>query len=251
NHAIQVINVVLERLLTTGVSDPDPRIREIVLSNLTERFDRHLAQAENIRSLFIALNDEVFAIREITISIIGRLTSHNPAYVMPSLRKTLIQLLTELKFSNFSRNKEESARLLSLLASASQKLIRPYVETILKVLLSKSRDSNPAVAASVLGALGELARVGGEDLLPYLNSLMPLIIDALQDQGSTAKRDAALKALGQLSSNTGFVIEPYLKYPKLLSILINILKTELTPSIRRETIRLIGILGALDPYRHK
>ncbi|CAJ0757650.1 3081_t:CDS:2, partial [Entrophospora sp. SA101] len=149
------------------------------------------------------------------------------------------------------RNKEESARLLSLLASASQKLIRPYVETILKVLLSKSRDSNPAVAASVLGALGELARVGGEDLLPYLNSLMPLIIDALQDQGSTAKRDAALKALGQLSSNTGFVIEPYLKYPKLLSILINILKTELTPSIRRETIRLIGILGALDTYKHK
>ena len=137
------------------------------------------------------------------------------------------------------------------MASSSQKLIKPYVESILKVLLPKSQDSSPAVAASVLGALGELARAGGEDLLPYIDNLMPIIIDALQDQSSTAKRDAALKTLGQLSSNTGFVIEPYLKYPQLLSILINILKTELTPSIRRETIRLIGILGALDPYRHK
>ena len=71
-----------------------------MLKNLTERFDKHLAQAENIRSLFLALNDEVFAIREITITIIGRLASHNPAYVMPSLRKTLIQLLTELEYSS-------------------------------------------------------------------------------------------------------------------------------------------------------
>ncbi|CAG8552522.1 7121_t:CDS:10 [Diversispora eburnea] len=251
NHAIQVVNEVLEKLLTVGVADPDPVIRETVLSNLTERFDRHLAQAENIRSLFIALNDEVFTIREITITIIGRLASHNPAYVMPSLRKTLIQLLTELEYSSVNRNKEESARLLSLLVSASQRLIKPYVESILKALLPKSRDPSPAVASSVLAALGELARVGGEDLIPYLDKLMPLIIDALQDQSSMVKRDAALKTLGQLTSNTGFVIEPYQKYPKLLTILINILKTEQSPSIRRETVKLLGILGALDPYRHK
>ncbi|EXX76507.1 Tor2p [Rhizophagus irregularis DAOM 197198w] len=251
NHAILVVNEVLEKLLTVGVADPDPNIRETVLKNLNERFDKHLAQAENIRSLFLALNDEIFTIREITITIIGRLASHNPAYVMPSLRKTLIQLLTELEYSSVSRNKEESARLLSLLVSASQRLIKPYVESILKALLPRSRDPNPAVASSVLAALGELARVGGEDLTPYLDNLMPLIIDALQDQSSTVKRDAALKTLGQLTSNTGFVIEPYQKYPQLLSILINILKTEQSPSIRRETVKLVGILGALDPYRHK
>lgn len=130
-------------------------------------------------------------------------------------------------------------------------MIKPYVESILKALLPKSRDPSPAVASSVFAALGELARVGGEDLIPYLDNLMPLIIDALQDQSSTVKRDAALKTLGQLTSNTGFVIEPYQKYPKLLTIIINILKTEQSPSIRRETVKLMGILGALDPYRHK
>ncbi|CAG8699893.1 7091_t:CDS:2, partial [Ambispora leptoticha] len=250
-HSIQVVNEVLEKLLAVGVADPDASIRETVLSNLNKKFDRHLAQAENIRSLFIAMNDEVFAIREITISIIGRLATHNPAYVMPSLRKTLIQLLTELEYSSVSRKKEESARLLSLLVSASQKLIKPYVESILTALLPKSRDPSPAVASSVLAALGELARVGGEDLIPFLDDLMPLIIDALQDQGSITKRDAALKTLGQLASNTGFVIDPYLKYPQLLNILINILQTETSTSIRRETVKLVGILGALDPYRHK
>lgn len=70
-----------------------------MLSNLEERFDRHLSQAENVRSLFIALNDEVYQNRVTAIGIIGRLANHNPAYVMPSLRKALIQLLTELEYS--------------------------------------------------------------------------------------------------------------------------------------------------------
>jgi FKBP12-rapamycin complex-associated protein len=77
----------------------DPKIRQIVLANLDERFDKHLAQAENVRSLFIALNDEVFENRVTAVSLIGRLAKHNPAYVMPSLRKALIQLLTELEYS--------------------------------------------------------------------------------------------------------------------------------------------------------
>ncbi|KAI8344851.1 armadillo-type protein [Chlamydoabsidia padenii] len=250
-HAIKVVGEVLEKLLTVGIADPDAGIRQTVLSSLDVRFDRHLAQADNVRSLFIALNDEVFSIREIAITIIGRLTTYNPAYVMPSLRKTLIQLLTELEYSVVSRHKEESARLVSLLVGAAQRLTKPYIEPILKVLLPKARDPSPGVVSAVLGALGELAAVSGEDMVPHLDELMPLIMETLQDQSSSAKRDAALKTLGQLASNTGFVIEPYAKYPALLSILINILKTEQNVTIRRETVKLMGILGALDPYRHK
>ena len=77
----------------------EPKIRLAVLSTLHERFDKHLAQAENVRSLFIALNDENFENRMVAVGLIGRLALHNPAYVMPSLRKALIQLLTELEYS--------------------------------------------------------------------------------------------------------------------------------------------------------
>jgi phosphatidylinositol kinase/protein kinase (PI-3 family) len=77
----------------------DAKIRKVVLESLHDRFDKHLAQAENVRSLFIALNDEVFENRVEAVGLIGRLAKHNPAYVMPSLRKALIQLLTELEYS--------------------------------------------------------------------------------------------------------------------------------------------------------
>jgi len=41
----------------TSFSDPD--IRYCVLISLDERFDAHLAQAENLAALFVALSDEV------------------------------------------------------------------------------------------------------------------------------------------------------------------------------------------------
>ena len=64
--------------------------------SLDSRFDNYLAVADNLRSLFIVLNDEKFQTREVAIAVIGRLISRNPAYVLPGLRKTLLQLLTEL-----------------------------------------------------------------------------------------------------------------------------------------------------------
>lgn len=59
----------------------------------------------------------------------------------------------------------------------------------------------------------------------------------------------ALWTLGQIVENTGYVIEPYQKYPGLLDILMKFLKTEQSKGIRREAIRVLGILGALDPYK--
>ena len=57
----------------------------------------------------------------------------NPAFVMPTLRKVLIQILTELEFSGIGRNKEQSARLLGHLVANSPKLVKPYQGSILKV----------------------------------------------------------------------------------------------------------------------
>ena len=60
----------------------------------------------------MALHDEEFEIRELALCTIARLSSFNPAYIMPSLRKTIIQILTELEYSGVGRNKV-SRRVLS------------------------------------------------------------------------------------------------------------------------------------------
>ncbi|KAK2463572.1 hypothetical protein APHAL10511_004323 [Amanita phalloides] len=250
SHAIEVISDVLDKLLTVGIADPVAEIRYTVLSSLHERFDKHLAQAENVRSLFIALNDEFFENRVAAVNLIGRLAKHNPAYVMPSLRKALIQLLTELEYSTVMRSREECTRLLTLLVGATHRLIKPYALPMLRALLPKANDINPVVAAHVLMCLGELACVGGEDALHHVAELMQVILSKLSDP-SLLKRDAALHTLGQVCSSTGYVIAPLIDYPQLLPLLGRILQTETSQAIKREVVKVLGILGALDPYRRK
>ncbi|KAM5132577.1 serine/threonine-protein kinase mTOR [Mantella aurantiaca] len=251
--AVQVVADVLSKLLVVGITDPDPDIRYCVLASLDERFDTHLAQAESLQALFVSLNDEVFEIRELSICTIGRLSSMNPAFVMPFLRKMLIQILTELEHSGVGRNKEQSARMLGHLVSNAPRLIRPYMEPILKALILKLRDTdpNPAVVTNVLATIGELAQVSGLEMRKWMDELFPIIMDMLQDSSLLAKRQVALWTLGQLVASTGYVVEPYRKYPSLLEVLLNFLKTEQSQGIRREAIRVLGLLGALDPYKHK
>lgn len=148
------------------------------------------------------------------------------------------------------RNREECTRLLTRLVSATQRLIKPYAIPMLRILLPKASDPNPTVAANVIMCLGELSAVGGEDVVPHVPDLMEVIIARLSDP-AVVKRDAALHTLGQICSNTGYVIAPLIEYPTLLATLSKILRTELSQTVRREIIKVLGILGALDPYRRR
>lgn len=107
------------------------------------------------------------------------------------------------------------------------------------------------MAATTIVAIGHLASTGGTVLEPYIPTIMPTIVEALQDLSSLRKRDAALHTLGQLASNSGYVIKPYMDFPQLLDLLVNIIKTEQQGALRKETIKLMGMLGALDPYKHQ
>lgn len=246
---------VLHRLLGVGLTDTESKVRYGVFVSLDCTFDEHLAQAESLGALFVALQDEVFEIREVALYIIGRLSCMNPAYVMPSLRKVLVQLLTELEHSGTSRNKEQGAKMLDHLVVSAPRLIRPYMEPILKVLVPKLKEPepNPGVMLAVLATIGDLAEVTGGDseLQVWMQELMQLLLEILGDASAPEKRGAALCTLGQLVGATGHVVRPYSQYPILLDVLINFLKTEQQPYIRRETIRVLGLLGALDPYKHK
>ena len=250
-HYTAMVYQVLEQLLVVGIADPVPRIRETVIMSLSPRFDRFLAQAENLHALFVALNDERFSIRAASISVIGRLALRNPAHVMPSLRKTLIQLLTELQYGGTSRSREYACRLLGHLFDSSDMLTKPYLTAILKVLLPVLHDRDPRLVTSVVDTIGKLERVGGAEMLPYLPKLIRFILDNLANKSQPVEREVLLRTLGQLIRTTGCVMKPYNDYPELLPAILDVLSTAHRWEERREAINTLGIIGALDPYQHK
>ncbi|KAF1783413.1 Serine/threonine-protein kinase TOR [Phytophthora cactorum] len=232
----RVIDLVLTQLLQVGISDMDVAVRRSVVESLDARFDELLSQEAHLKLVFLLLNDENANIRERAMQLLERLAPRNPAFVMPSLRRVIIQLVTELQHTSDLRMREDSTRLLGHLIRGAQHLVDPYVVRILEVLL-------PIL----------LSLVSRTQIAAYERYLFPLIIHTLQDHSSIEKRQVALQTLGQLAGSTGCVVRPYLASPKLLEIFLSLLHHNVgSPwSLRREAMRTIGILGALDPYKYK
>ncbi|PKA52215.1 Serine/threonine-protein kinase TOR [Apostasia shenzhenica] len=254
----RLVEEIMEKLLIAAVSDADVSVRRSVFSSLHENisYDEFLAQADSLVSIFVALNDEDFDVRELAISLAGRLSEKNPAYVLPALRRHLIQLLTYLGQSTDTKCREESAKLLGYLVRNCERLVVPYVAPIHKALVARLCDgtginANNAIVTGVLATVGELAKVGGIEMRKYLRELMPLIVEALMDGASFNKREVALATLGQVVQSTGYVVTPYIEYPQLLGLLLKLLNGESAWSTRREVLKVLGIMGSLDPHVHK
>ncbi|WOH04828.1 hypothetical protein DCAR_0624240 [Daucus carota subsp. sativus] len=254
----RLIEEIVEKLLIAAVTDADVIVRRSIFSSLNGNggFDDFLAQADSLTAIFAALNDEDFVVREFAISVAGRLSGKNPAYVLPALRRHLIQLLTYLEQSADSKCKEESANLLGCLIRNCEQLILPYIAPIHKALVVKLSEgtgvnANNGIICGVLVTVGDLARVGGFAMRRYVPELMPLIVEALSDGPAATKREVGVATLGQLVQSTGYVITPYNEYPQLLGLLLKLLNGEPAWSTRREVLKVIGIMGALDPHVHK
>ncbi|CAO2815870.1 unnamed protein product [Amaranthus hypochondriacus] len=254
----RLIEEIVEKLLMAAVADADVSVRLSIFQSVHEEggFDDFLAQADSLSAIFAALNDEDFQVREYAISVAGRLSEKNPAYVLPALRRYLIQLLTYLEQSVDSKCREESAKSLGCLIRNCERLILPYIAPIHKALVAKLREgstlsANTGIITGVLTTIGDLARVGGFAMRQYIPELMPLIVDALLDGAAVTKREVAVATLGQVVQSTGYVIAPYNDYPQLLGLLLKLLNGDLAWSTRREVLKVLGIMGALDPYVHK
>ncbi|VDL95697.1 unnamed protein product [Schistocephalus solidus] len=140
---LDAMSDILGKLLIVGTSDPDPDVRQCVFNCLDFHFDNYVAQSNHLSSLFVALNDEVFAIRCLVMQCLGRLSEINPACVQPTLRKALLGLLIDLSDSGSSRNKEESASLLATLVATSPRFVAPYAEPLLHILVPQIRNALP------------------------------------------------------------------------------------------------------------
>ncbi|XP_019183667.1 PREDICTED: serine/threonine-protein kinase TOR isoform X1 [Ipomoea nil] len=254
----RLVEEIVEKLLIAAVADADVTVRHSIFSSLYGNggFDDYLAQADSLTAIFAALNDEDFEVREYAIFLVGRLSEKNPAYVLPALRRHLIQLLTYLEQSADNKCKEESAKLLGCLIRSCERLVLPYIAPIHKALVAKLSEgtgvnANNGIISGVLVTVGDLSRVGGFAMRQYIPELMPLIVDALLDGAAATKREVAVATLGQVVQSTGYVIAPYNEYPQLLGLLLKLLNGELAWSTRREVLKVLGIMGALDPHVHK
>ena len=246
------VNEIVKRFLIVSLTDPDTKIRCKMLKYLNHRLDYVLSQKTNLKLLFQCVQNNIFEVREHAIRILGRLSDQNPSVIQPYFRNQLVQLLSVLEYSADIKEKEESAQLLGTLMKYSGRMCETYTQPILNSLIPKLKDANyiPLIP-SILSAVGQLSEVGGEIMKPKLIEIVPLIIENLKDQSNASKREIALNALSQIVESTNYAIYPYIHYPYLFKHISDLVIQETSPSLRKSILRLLGSIGALDPYKFK
>ncbi|KAJ1827403.1 phosphatidylinositol kinase- protein kinase tor1, partial [Coemansia sp. RSA 2599] len=243
---------VVQRLIASAVTDIDPEVRQMAVCMLEKGrcFDFHMGKSENIQSLFLLLNDEVFDVRLTAISIVGRVVNVNPSYVMPLMRCLIVQLLTQLESARELRDRNESTQMIMMLVLSANNSLYPYVDDILRTILPCINDGPPQLVSKLFETIAALAQVNSSAMVPYANKILTCIIQTLSNSSSWQKRMSALKALGNCASYCNMVIDPYKQHPRLFSILLRLLKTE-SEEMKEEIMRVIGALGAIEPHQYK
>lgn len=142
-----------------------------------------------------------------------------------------------------------TAEVLTELLKCTERLLKPWVPSLLRVCLPKAKSPLVYVSRRMMQCIGLLAQIAGEDIIPSLEEIMELLIGTLQDPTASAvTKDVVLVSLGQVCGNTANVVDPYIKYPELFTIFRKFLKGECQPSTKRKVMQVMGILGAIDPY---
>lgn len=243
-------------VLTRMVADEDFRIPEKILLILKEyqssNLDMLLAHCDCIRPLFIFLgsNNVPLRLRIECADLLGRVTPINFASCLPNYRKLLLQYLSEIECikSPGLLHRDDSAKLLYKILLWDEAFVIPYAEALLENIIKKIKDKQVSFSESMLNCIGHLSSIKPECITNRLEILLNTLSDLIQDQSSAVRRKAALSALSAIFRKVDRENVPRDRFSSILLLLISIIKNELDHSVRKEAIRLMGVIGAIDPY---
>ena len=248
------VSCAVKKLIESALIDTEADVRYHIINTINFiHFNYFLIVPANVNRIGTLLRDERVEIRELSASVLSRLGKISPAYAQPQILTMLEKLLFEVELHPELSKKEESVRLIGHLLSNVPRLVRVLAKRVLDNLLSKLNmyQNDIRFASSIITIVGQLASQSGADELDHFEPLIPFLIESMRDFYYIQLKHTSLWTIGQIIQNTGYVIEPYKKYPELLNVLLSFLQTETSTKVRHETMRTLGIIGAIDPLEYK
>jgi len=266
-HEIHAVANVVEKVVQCAISDEDAHIRIQVLKSLDARYDSFLCNPSLVEMLAQSLCDESLEVRRLSIRLMGRMTHHNPAFILPKLRTKLGHIMTELDVSADMRHKKEASELLVDMVKSCRELLRLQVSSLTRTLIAKLKEEevlrSRKLVSNLLVCFGHLAEIDGSVMAWYVEDVIRLLFNNIRqekigtrgaaDKQGTAHRATAYSTLSMVVENTGYVIKCYETFPTLLQFMMNVLRTDVHPTewlVREQIIRCIGTMGALAPKRY-
>lgn len=232
-----------------AASDEDVGVRLVVMQSLNdEALDFYLSVSEPFHILLMILASGTLPCRLLAVAIIERISRTNTGILFPHFRTLLLQNFADLACPYPESVAEEAAIIISEIVKFNPVLIRTIVDPLLRALSPRLLDTNANTATAVITTLTRLVSVNPAAFGRHALSLINSVAKILNDQRSSKRRLAALSFLGSLLRNVRACV-PFERLAELLLEAAELLKIELVRPVRNEAIKLMGVIGALDPYK--
>ncbi|KNH07705.1 phosphatidylinositol 4-kinase [Perkinsela sp. CCAP 1560/4] len=256
-HTSEIVRDILEHIVDSGVSDIADSVRYEVFNGLDKKIDPYLASPDYLETLFMGLHDEKLYIREATLRVICRLAKIHPSYIISGLARIQQQFIIELQHSRNLAHVHHSARMLLQIVK-SEIIIDPSSESheqLQNLVLQKIQITDVShlstTLLNLLNGIVQNTQLAGHETTRTSEKAFPVLLSAIEDRNSCLQRRAALRALVSVIRSTTTVGRPfYQSYPEFLTILLSALhhgENTIDFETRKEIMRVLGVIGAVDP----
>lgn len=247
-EAYAQVSRVLHRLQASCLLEPDPRhVCALVALLNSACFDVHWSSAASLQNFFSLLSTGSLKAKLEILAILQRLSPRLRALLRPNFRAFLAQLAWVLKHGD--DGVEEAGVVLERLVLVDEGLTRPYAGGLVQILLARLAERQERICITSLATLTHLVAISPSDFVASIDGLVDLLTGMFQDLSSEALRLGSLRCLGCLLRNVDRDMLPTSKYVSLIPETILLLRVESVREVRDEALRLLGIIGAVDPYR--
>ncbi|CAD8129651.1 unnamed protein product [Paramecium sonneborni] len=244
-----VMYEILDKFMNFAISDTEQDIRQTMLASLNENFDPYLNSPNNLRKLFLYKYKKL----------------HQPYFVdyQFQILQKLFPFLKRLYSNTF---KLQHLTAINLKSKPLISYIYQHHQLKIVVLLSKHilviqlRQFNNIQKIQILVRV--LLHIYYKHLLNQqklqikkYQQIQKRFLILLQQQCKIRvlllKEKLLVKSLNLIIKNTGFVVLPYYRFPNLMDVIFQLIRTETIPEMRQECLKLLGNLGAVDSFIYK
>eukprot|EP00055_Hartaetosiga_balthica_P013374 m.68538 g.68538 ORF g.68538 m.68538 type:complete len:2576 (-) comp8246_c0_seq1:359-8086(-) len=268
-----VVFEVLSPLIRVVLSDPSQKLRLEVLKHLNHpSLNNDMCEIELLHGVTCLVLDEQLPIRQLAISILGRLIDDAPTAVVDVTRRHLLNIFSELQALIPKSTTESSSKLgitgrslnrrndkyfqdyLALIKhtiNSSYRVVRGYLEPIYNILTAilNSPSISRNVRCTAFEVLGNLALIGGVEEVFDLDECVSFFLSVLHEQSLSSQRRRVVEAFGNIVQAAKSSKLLYETHPTLLESLCNLVLLERNNAFRVELMRTFGAIGAEDHTR--
>ena len=254
---INVVKDILGHIVDCGVSDISDTVRYEVFTCLDKRIDPYLASPDYLETLFMGLHDEKLYIREASLCVLCRLAKIHQSYIVAGLARIQQQFIIELQHSRNLAHIYHCARMLHQIVCSEIRIDTSgdSLDALQEMVLQKIQVTDVSHLSTTLlnlfNGIIQNTQIAGNEAVRASEEAFPVLLSAIEDRNSCIQRRAALRALVSVIRSTAVVGSAfYQMYPEFLTILLSALlhgENTIDFETRKEIMRVLGVIGAVDP----